>query len=229
MAFKNMLDQMLSAGRDLASQGQSLAEKHLNVPAQGPERDAALSNLGKGALAGGALAVLLGTGAGRKLAGTAAALGGIGALGKVAYDAYNNWQSQQSQAAASAGVPVGELQGDAAEQRSRALFRAMVAAANADGHIDAAELAAIEQGLGQLGLDAATRELIEAELSRPLDAVAVASAADSPETAAELYLASLFVIDVDHPQERAYLDRLAAELQIQPTLAAELERRAQVG
>jgi hypothetical protein len=82
MALKDMLDQMLAAGRDLAAQGQAYAEQKLNVPSAGPERDAALSNLGKGALAGGALALLLGTSAGRKLTGTAAALGGLGALGQ---------------------------------------------------------------------------------------------------------------------------------------------------
>ncbi|MGB5833368.1 MAG: DUF533 domain-containing protein, partial [Thiohalocapsa sp.] len=66
MALKDMLDQMLAAGRDVAAQGQANAEQKVNVPAEGPERDAALSNLGKGALAGGVLALLLGTGAGRK-------------------------------------------------------------------------------------------------------------------------------------------------------------------
>jgi uncharacterized membrane protein YebE (DUF533 family) len=58
-----------------------------------------LGNLGKGALAGGALVALLGTGAGRKLTGTAAALGGIGMLGKVAFDAFKTWQSDQGDAA----------------------------------------------------------------------------------------------------------------------------------
>ena len=43
MAFKDMLDQMLAAGRDLANQGQAYAEQKLNVPSSGPERDAALS------------------------------------------------------------------------------------------------------------------------------------------------------------------------------------------
>lgn len=231
MAFTDMLDQMLAAGRDLASQGQAYAEKKLNVPDSGPERDAALSHLGKGALAGGALALLLGTGAGRKLTGTAAALGGLGALGKVAYDAFQSWQADQATAGAGAtrqtGTPIGELAGDAAEQRSRALFRAMIAAAKADGHIDAAERAAIGNASLRIGLDEDTRLMLEAELARPLDAAEIAAGADSPEAAAEIYLASLFVIDIDQPSERAYLDQLAAALNLQPGLAQQLEAKAQ--
>lgn len=227
MALKDMLDQMLAAGRDLAAQGQGYAERTLNVPAQGPERDAALSNLGKGALAGGALALLLGTGAGRKLAGTAAAIGGIGALGKVAYDAFQSWQANQAQAAAEPGTPVGTLTGDAAEQRSRALFRAMIAAAKADGHIDDAERAAIRNASIQIGIDDDTRLMLEAELARPLDVAEIAAGADSPAAAAEIYLASLFVIDLDQPAERAYLDQLAAALELQPGLARQLEAKAQ--
>jgi uncharacterized membrane protein YebE (DUF533 family) len=228
MALKDMLDQMLAAGRDLATQGQSYAEQKLKVPNAGPERDAALSNLGKGAIAGGALALLLGTSAGRKLTGTAAALGGLGALGKVAYDAFQSWQTNQAgtNAAQQIGKPVAELAGDAAEQRSRALFRAMIAAAKADGHIDDAERAAIRNASIQIGLDDDTRLMLEAELARPLDAVEIAAGADSPEAAAEIYLASLFVIDIDQPSERAYLDRLAVALNLQPGLAQQLEATA---
>ena len=230
MAFKDMLDQMLAAGRDLANQGQAYAEQKLNVPSSGPERDAALSNLGKGALAGGALALLLGSSAGRKLTGTAAALGGLGALGKVAYDAFQSWQADQAPTGAGAaqqtGTPVGELAGDAAEQRSRALFRAMIAAAKADGHIDDAERAAIRNASMQIGLDDDTRLMLEAELARPLDAAEIAAGADSPEAAAEIYLASLFVIDIDQPSERAYLDQLATALNLHPGLAQQSEATA---
>lgn len=226
MALKDMLDQMLAAGRGLATQGQAYAEQKLNVPSDGPERDAALSNLGTGALAGGALALLLGTGAGRKLAGTAAAIGGIGALGKVAYDAFQSWQADQSTTAVQSGTPLGQLTGDAAEQRSRLLFRAMIAAAKADGHIDEAERAAIGSASSQIGLDDDTRLMLEAELARPLDAAEIAAGADSAEAAAEIYLASLFVIDIDQPSERAYLDRLASALKLEPGLAQQLEAKA---
>jgi uncharacterized membrane protein YebE (DUF533 family) len=226
MAFKDMLDQMLAAGKDLAAQGGNLAEQHLNIPAAGPERDAMLGNLGKGALAGGALVALLGTNAGRKLGGTAAALGGLGMLGKVAFDAFKTWQSDQGEAS-NPGTPVAELPNAEQEQRSKALFKAMIAAAKADGHIDDAERAAIQGSIASLGLDDDTKLMMEAELARPLDINEVAAGADSPEAAAEIYLASLFVIDAANPTEASYLQQLATALNIDPALAAELQTRAQ--
>jgi uncharacterized membrane protein YebE (DUF533 family) len=226
MAFKDMLDQMLAAGKDLTAQGTNLAEKHLNLPPEGQERDALLGNLGKGALAGGALVALLGTNVGRKLTGTAAALGGIGLLGKVAHDAFRTWQADQGDSS-EAGTPVQQLPGAAAEERSKALFKAMIAAAKADGHIDDAERAAIQRSIASLGLDDDTRLVMEAELARPLDVQEIAATADSKEAAAEIYLASLFVIDTANPAERSYLDRLAAALDIHPALAAQLQEKAQ--
>ena len=216
MAFKDMLDQMLAAGKDLAGQGQGLAQQHLNLPPAGPDRQQALANLGKGALGGAALAALLGTKGGRRLTGTAATLGGIAALGKVAFDAYQTWQANQAQAqGGQPGAPVSELSGpevgggdlgeQAGEQRSELLLRAMIAAAKADGHIDETERANIAKAIGQLGLDADTRLMLDAELARPLDPIAVAAGADTPEVAAEVYLASLFVIDVDAPVEHVSL------------------------
>jgi uncharacterized membrane protein YebE (DUF533 family) len=242
MAFKDMLDQMLTAGKDLAAKGGlddmiaqgkemaahggELADKHLSLPPAGPERDAMLGNLGKGALAGGALVALLGTGAGRKLTGTAAALGGIGLLGKVAYDAFQTWRGDQGKSG-EPGTPVHQLPGAAAEDRSKALFKAMIAAAKADGHVDDAERAAIQTSIASLGLDDDTKLMMETELARPLDVQDIAAGADSPEAAAEIYLASLFVIDTANPNESAYLEQLATALDIQPALAEQLRTKAQ--
>lgn len=227
MSLQNMLDQMLAAGKDLAAKGESLAQQHLNLPAEGPERDAALEKMGKGAVAAGALALLLGTGAGRKVAGTAAALGGIGALGKVAFDAFQSWKANNAGAPASPGQPVGELTGAAAEQRSAVLFRAMIGAAKADGHIDPAERARIEQAVAHLGLDAGTQAMIEAELASPPDMAKIAAGATDLSSASEIYLASLAVIDPDDPAERAYLTQLAGALKLDPAFASALEAQAQ--
>jgi uncharacterized membrane protein YebE (DUF533 family) len=226
MAFQDLLDQMLAAGKDWAALGEAYAEKHLNLPPAGPERDAMLANLGKGALAGGALAALLGTRGGRRLTGTAAALGGIGLLGKAAYDALQNWSGEQGASAEPGAAPVGQLTGDAAERRSRALLKAMIAAAKADGHIDPSESASIRDAVQRMNLDEEIRLMMEAELERPLSAADVAAAADSPEAAAEIYLASLFVIDTQDSTERAYLNDLARALGLDPSLARQLEAKA---
>jgi uncharacterized membrane protein YebE (DUF533 family) len=251
MAFKDMLDQMLASGKDLtaqaqayaeqfaatgqayaqqaASKGEAYAEENLNLPPAGPERDALLSNLGKGALAGGALVAILGTRFGRKLGGTAVALGGLGLLGKVATDAYRTWKADQAGDTALTGTPVNELGADAAERRSMVLLKAMIAAANADGHIDEAERASIQSSMKRLGLDQDVRMVIDAELAMPQRPAEIAAAVDSPETAAEIYLASLFVIDPDDPRERAYLDELATALRIEPGFARQLETTAYAG
>lgn len=225
MDARAFLDQLLHSAKDLSGRGRDMAEQKLGVPQAGAERDAMLSGLGKGALAGGALALLLGTGAGRRLTGTALKLGGLAAVGGLAYQAYKNWQAGQAQT--EAGTPINELTGPQAEDRSRVLLRAMIAAAKADGHIDDKERANIESQLARLGLESDASRFIQEELAKPLDVDAIAAHSDSPETAAEIYLASRLVIDVDNDEERAYLNKLTAALNLPSELVAQLE--AQVG
>jgi uncharacterized membrane protein YebE (DUF533 family) len=218
-----LLEELLRASRDLARQGQSAAERKLGIPEEGPERAATVSAMGKGAAAAGLLALLVGTRPGRKAAGGALKLGGLAALGGMAYKAYQNWQAGGAGRTADPGTPVGNLSGEAAEQRGVALLRAMVAAARADGHVDEVEQRRIHSGIARLGLADSAVQLLSAAIEAPLDAAAVAAGADSMEAAAEIYLASLSVIDPDHPAERSYLDELARQLRLDGALVAELE------
>jgi uncharacterized membrane protein YebE (DUF533 family) len=226
MNAQGLLDQLLRSGRELTEKGQNLAEQKLGIPKEGPDRDAALSNLGKGAAMAGTLAVLLGTRAGRAVGGAAVKLGSLAAIGGLAYKTYQDWQGKQGQAAAEPAAPAGQLAGQQAEQRSRVLLKAMIAAAKADGHIDEAESGKIDKHLEQLGLDRDTLHFVKAELAKPLDVKDVAAAADSPETAAEMYLTSLLAIDIDSEQEKHYLSELAAALKLAPALVTALENRA---
>src|SRR3954469_1811693 len=57
-----------------------------------------LGGVGGGALAGGLAGILLGTKTGRKVAGTAATVGGMALIGALAYGAYRNWQSGRAPA-----------------------------------------------------------------------------------------------------------------------------------
>ena len=59
-----------------------------------------------------------------------------------------------------------------------------------------------------------------------IDPAEVASAAQGPEMAAEMYLASLLVVDDRSTMERAYLDALARELRLDEGLKAQLEAKA---
>ena len=162
----------------------------------------------KGALAAGAAALLLGTSGGRKLTGTALTLGGLAAVGGIAYKAYNEWQSSQGAAGTHIGTPIGELGPSDSEQRSQLLLKAMISAARADGHMDDAEKQRIRSRVDQLGLDAETVSFIEQQISEPLDAGQLAAAVSSQEEAAEVYLVSVMVLEVDSEDERRYLDRL---------------------
>jgi uncharacterized membrane protein YebE (DUF533 family) len=221
MNYREIADLLLQSSQELAQKGQTMAQQQLQLPPEGPEREAFLQTLGKSAAAGGLLAMLLGTGIGRKLTGSALKVGSLAALGTVAYNAYQKWQGQ-----AATGRPIDQLSGPEAAARSLALLKAMVSAAKADGHIDSAERARIENQLAALSLDADTLKFFKEELAKPLDAKAVAVLADSPVAAAEIYLTSLLVIDDQNDPERAYLQSLARELKLAPELLTALEDQA---
>jgi uncharacterized membrane protein YebE (DUF533 family) len=106
------------------------------------------------------------------------------------------------------------------------MLKALISAAKSDGHMDDAERGQVEDALHRLNADAETRAWVDAELRRPVDPADVAAAATGPEMAAEIYLASVLVVDDTTVMERAYLDELARRLQLAPGLKAELEARA---
>lgn len=64
-------------------------------------------------------------------------------------------------------------------------------------------------------------------MARPLDVADVAQAATDPAMAAEMYLASVMLVDNQQDAERGYLDELAAALKIDPQLQVQLEKQAQ--
>lgn len=222
MDTKSLLDQLLHSAKDLADKGQNIAENKLGVPEQGPDRDAMLKGMGKGAMAAGALALLLGTGAGRRLTGTALKLGSLAAIGTVGYKAFQRWQSNQD-ASGTSNQSIDKLPESQAQDRSLVLLKAMIAAANADGHIDYRERVQIDEQIAKLELDSAASDLIRNEINNPANAGTIAALADSTESAAEIYLASRLVIDMQNEKERAYLDELSGALNLPSDLVTELE------
>lgn len=113
-------------------------------------------------------------------------------------------------AVAVAAAPPATAQADATH-----LIRAMIAAANADGLIDAEERAGILERAMEAGLDAATQQFLMGELRAPASMDEIV-AATRPELRLETYAASLIAISIDSDAERAYLDRLAAGLGLSP-------------
>jgi uncharacterized membrane protein YebE (DUF533 family) len=228
MDVNALFDQLLQSGRDLVERGQNLIEEKLDIPSQGAQREASLSSMGKGAAAAGVLALLLGTRAGRGLTGLGLKLGGLAAVGGLAYKTFQDWQAKQGGTPVDPGQPVTALSGPHLDQRGKALLRAMLAAAKADGHIDEEEQAKLDSYLQKLQLDPEALHFVKDELYRPLNIKEVAAGADSPAAAVEIYLTSLLAINADNQVERDYLDNLARELKLSPELISELLEQVKI-
>jgi uncharacterized membrane protein YebE (DUF533 family) len=224
---KSLLDQLLGAEiplaggtvRDRAAQAQQMAKDN---------------PLAAGALVG----VLLGTGTGRAVAGSALKVGGLAAIAALGYKAYQNYRngatpvpadptaSQQTQPEmlpppADSGFSVNA---DANNQDfALVLVRGMIAAARADGHIDDSEREQImgKVKLSSLGSDASA--FLENELSNPVDLDAIIAAAVSDEQKVELYTASRLTIEPETRAERGYLDLLAGRLGLADALVDHIE------
>jgi uncharacterized membrane protein YebE (DUF533 family) len=65
---------------------------------------------------------------------------------------------------------------------------------------------------------------IMAELRKPIDLDAFAAEIPNKEVAAQVYAASLLAVEVDTPQEKAYLSDLAKKTGIDGAVAHEIQR-----
>ena len=232
MDIQSFLDELIKTGKTYAQKGQQLAEEQLNIATDGEQRDATLDGMKKGALAAGALALLLGTNAGRKLTGSALKIGSLAAVGGIAWKAWENWQQQQNRSTeakapaaleAPPSLSIDKLTGKEAEARSQTLVKAMIAAAKCDGKLDDSETATINQQIQKLGLGAEIEDVLTAGVVTPLSAKSVAKMADDKETAAEIYLVSMLVTDPENDKEKQYMDALANALELPGEMIRELE------
>ena len=177
------------------------------------------SDFGKGAISGGALGLLLGR---NKSARKLATYGGLAALGMMAYRAYGDYKAQQGTTVQPQTVD--RLPPPQASLHGEAILRALVAAAKADGHLDARERQVIEGEFARIAPETEVQQWLKAELDKPLDPSEVARAASTPEIASEMYLASLVAADEQNYMERAYLDELARQLKLDDGLKQRLEQ-----
>lgn len=206
-----------------------------------------LGTLASGAALGGVAGLLLNSKAGRKIGKQTmkvgqgvAGIGGLALVGGLAYTAYRSYKNNQSgsgEPSVSAGqtpqpvlpAPAGsgfEPQAAPVGESSMALLvmRSMIAAAKADGHIDADEQAKIFNRLDDLDLDSEDKAFLLSEMRNPASIDQLAKEAKTPEMALEVYAASVLAIELDTPDEKAYLAMLARVLNIEPELAREVEQ-----
>jgi uncharacterized membrane protein YebE (DUF533 family) len=148
----------------------------------------------KGALGGGALAMLAG------VAMKALTSGG---------------QAQDANAFSGGSAPLGLKtpetpdQEQALEHKASLVVKAMINAAKSDGEVDPQEMQRIVGKLKESGMDHEAQQWVMAELGKPLDLDAFVAEIPGPEDAAQVYAASLLAIEVDTDAERAYLKQLA--------------------
>ncbi|WP_415763546.1 tellurite resistance TerB family protein [Pseudomonas sp. CP4] len=237
MNTRGLLDQLLKSGQDLL---QNKAGGASNKSAAGglggllggssgaSGLGGLLSGAGGGALAAGAMGLLLGNKKVRKVGGKVAIYGGLAALGVLAYKAYGNYNAQKGSAPQNEPQTLDRLPPAQVEQHSQAILKALVAAAKADGHIDERERELIEGEFTKLDNDQELQHWLHAELNKPLDPTDVARAASTPEMAAEMYIASVMLVDEESFMEKSYLDELARQLKLEPGLKVELERQVRL-
>ena len=220
MNTKHLLDQLFQSGNDLLQTKSSGISNNSGSSSKVTEL---MSGKSGAALAGGALGLLLGS----KKGGKVLSYGGVAALGAIAYKAYSNWQQQQDNSSQQTEPKtINRIPATQVEQHSRSILCAIVGAAKADGHIDDREREIIDNEMASLISNYELLSWFDAELKKPLDPAEIASNASTPEIAAEMYLASLLVIDEESFMERSYLAELARQLKLPPALKAELEQQA---
>lgn len=187
--------------------------------------------LAAGTAAGGVGGLVLGTRSGRSIAGSAARIGALALIGGLAYKAFQNYQSGKpliTGATAPEAAPSGSgFETAAITNETAALYiRAMIAAAAADGRIDADEQARVIGGLKQAGVDAEAEAFLANELNSPATIQQLASAVRSPEEAVQVYTAARIAVDPDERAEQVFLAQLAGALRIDPKLAAHIDASA---
>ncbi|MBU8539782.1 DUF533 domain-containing protein [Falsiroseomonas tokyonensis] len=105
------------------------------------------------------------------------------------------------------------------------LIRAMIAAAKADGTVEAEERRAIAEQLDGAGLDAEERDFVLADFEKPLTPEALAQQATDPMMRARLYAAAVAAMGEITAPERAWLDRLRQALGLDRQAASTIEER----
>ena len=215
--------------------------KDLNQVINGLTQSGLLSGLA-GGLAGGTLVGALSSKKGRKMGKSALKVGALAVVGGVAWKAYQSYSQRNSAAVAqpqatsmAAGSGSADAPASITRQRFEAvvddtptnpgqmlLLRAMIAAAYADGHIDAEEKQRIFAQVEEMDLSTADKAALFDELQRPLAVDALIKLVPNTETCIEVYAASVLVIDETQAESRRYLGQLADGLRFPDELVSSL-------
>ncbi len=193
----------------------------------------AKNQMGAGAAAGGLGAVVLGTKTGRAIATSALKIGGLALIGGLAYKALQNYQQgrpliNSPQQLALDQAPQGSgFEASAVTNESATLYiKGMIAAAAADGRIDANEQHKVLGSLKQAGLDQYAEQFLANELNNPATVEDLIQNVRSEEEAVQLFTAARIAIDLDTQEEHDFLVALARGMNLDGQLVAHIDAAA---
>jgi uncharacterized membrane protein YebE (DUF533 family) len=106
------------------------------------------------------------------------------------------------------------------------LIRVMVAAAHADGRLDEQEEQRILEKLQEQGLSREERLFLLQELHAPKEIAELAAGINGPMIAQTMYSLAVSTIVIDTPEERQWLDQLAAALSLSAAMQQFIEQDA---
>lgn len=232
MSIQNLLNQFLGSGQadqvtETGKPGKVNAIEKLtnNLP----------GGLAGGAAAGSIMALMMSNKKARKFAGSAAKYGGAAMLGGLAYKTYKSWQQGSDGANTVPAKGTNHWLPDATEMAANdtqspdfelRLIKTMIAAARADGHIDADEQQRIMKAVGEMNATTEVRGMVFDLLNEEISVDDIAQGVVDMTQKSELYLVSCLVIDPDHPAEKAHLEALAKALELPDSLAEQIRWQA---
>ncbi len=229
--LKNLVEQVKSSAQEMNSTSGNWGEKLKNLTEQ---VKASAQELGESLPGDKKTKTLVGAGALGALLGVifpktvkAAGLAGAGAA---AWYFYKKWAAQKkTQTSAANGEPSAESDSlDSQDPAAMLLLQVMIAAARADGHIDAEEQARIIALVQQMFPEQDTTSLLKQLETATVEPADIARQVNSVEQGEDVYRLSCLIIDIDEEAERRYMDALAQALNISEERRHTLEGEAQV-
>lgn len=186
-------------------------------------------SLAAGAALGGIAGFLANSPTGRRLGRkamrhgrTAAGVGGLALIGGVAFKALSALKTTSETTPAEEPTANPDIDTD-----PLLILRSMIAAAHADGELDAVETDRIVGRMQDSELSGAERRLIFTELENPVTPAQLRQGCRSLTDRTAVYAAATMAIDVDCAAESAYLEELAADLALAPELVSAISRELQ--
>ena len=224
--LKNLTEQVKASAQEMSSTSGGWGEKLKNLTEQ---VKASAQELGeslpgdtqtKKLVGAGALGALLGL-----VSPKTVKVAGLAGAGAVAWHFYKKWAAQKNAQA----VPADEDESllPMQDPAGMLLLQVMIAAARADGHIDASERARITALVQQMFPGQDTAPLLRQLETATVEPADIARQVNSAEQGEDVYRLSCLIIDIDEEAERRYMDDLAQALNISKETRMALEGEAQ--